>query len=153
MKIAEELLGGNRLALSRAITAIENEYDDAAEIMKKIYPHTGKAYVLGITGPPGAGKSTLARAVAEKFGFLYVDTGAIYRSVGLSVLRAGVDPKDADAVAARLPGIRVELAHADDGLQHMRLNGEDVTEQIRTPEVSRFSRPVTSVSAEQSLHM
>ena len=55
LDIAEELLKGNRLALSRAITAIENEYDEATEIMRQIYPHTGHAYVLGITGPPGAG--------------------------------------------------------------------------------------------------
>ncbi|MBR6266933.1 MAG: methylmalonyl Co-A mutase-associated GTPase MeaB, partial [Selenomonadaceae bacterium] len=59
MDIAAEVLKGNRLALSRAITAIENEYDEATEIMKQLYPHTGNAFVLGITGPPGAGKSTL----------------------------------------------------------------------------------------------
>ena len=55
MDIVEELLKGNRLALSRAITAIENEYDEAVDIMKRLYPHTGHAFVLGITGPPGAG--------------------------------------------------------------------------------------------------
>ena len=56
--IAEEVLKGNRLALSRDITAIENEHENATEIMKTLYPHTGHAYVLGVTGPPGAGKST-----------------------------------------------------------------------------------------------
>ena len=61
MDIAQELLNGNRLALTRAITAIENETDSAVEIMKKLYPHTGHAFVLGITGPPGAGKSTLTK--------------------------------------------------------------------------------------------
>ncbi len=81
MDIAQELLNGNRLALSRAITAIENEYDDAAEIMKKIYPHTGKAYVLGITGPPGAGKSTLTDKIAHE-----------YRSQGKTVGIIAVDP-------------------------------------------------------------
>lgn len=95
-----------------------------------------KHYSIAIDGPSGAGKSTLARAIAEKFGFLYADTGAIYRTVGLFLLREGVDPKDAGAVAARLPGLQVELVHADDGLQHMYLNGEDVTEDIRTPEIS-----------------
>ena len=101
-----------------------------------------KYYSIAIDGPSGAGKSTLARAVAEKFGFLYVDTGAIYRTVGLSALRAGVDPKNAAAVSAILPSTRVELVHADDGLQHMYLNGEDVTEQIRTPEVSMAASAV-----------
>ena len=59
MDIAAEVLKGNRLALSRAITAIENERENAVDIMKALYPHTGNAYVLGITGPPGAGKSTM----------------------------------------------------------------------------------------------
>ena len=103
-----------------------------------------KHYSIAIDGPSGAGKSTLARAVAEKFGFLYVDTGAIYRTVGLSALRAGADPKDAASVAALLPETRVELVHAPDGLQHMRLNGEDVTEQIRTPEVSMAASAVAA---------
>lgn len=103
-----------------------------------------KNYSIAIDGPSGAGKSTLARAVAEKLGFLYADTGAIYRTVGLSALRAGIDPKDEAAVAARLPELRIELAHADDGLQHMILNGEDVTEQIRTPEVSMAASAVAA---------
>ena len=65
MDIAQELLNGNRLALTRAITAIENETASAVEIMKKLYPHTGHAFVLGITGPPGAGKSTLTDKIAR----------------------------------------------------------------------------------------
>lgn len=81
MDIAEELLKGNRLALSRAITAIENEYDEATEIMKKLYPHTGHAYVLGITGPPGAGKSTLSDKIARE-----------YRAQGKTVGIVAVDP-------------------------------------------------------------
>ena len=101
-----------------------------------------KHYSIAIDGPSGAGKSTLARAIAEKFGYLYVDTGAIYRTVGFAALQANLDPKDADAVTALLPEIRVELSHADDGLQHMYLNGADVTEQIRTPEVSMAASAV-----------
>ena len=81
MDIAEELLKGNRLALSRAITAIENEYEEATDIMKKLYPHTGHAYVLGITGPPGAGKSTLSDKIARE-----------YRAQGKTVGIIAVDP-------------------------------------------------------------
>lgn len=67
MDIAKEVLNGSRLALSRAITAVENEHDDAVDIMRKLYPHTGRAFVLGITGPPGAGKSTLTDKLAKEF--------------------------------------------------------------------------------------
>ena len=103
-----------------------------------------KHYSIAIDGPSGAGKSTLARTLAEKFGFMYADTGAIYRTVGLAMLRGGIDPKDADAVSARLPELKIDLAHADDGLQHMYLNGEDVTAEIRTPEVSMAASAVSA---------
>jgi len=130
MDIAQELLNGNRLALSRAITAIENEYDEATEIMKALYPHTGHAFVLGITGPPGAGKSTLTDKLAREYreqgktvgiiavdptspfsggailgdrirmNGLTLDEGVFIRSMGTRGSLGGLSHKTADAVKA-----------------------------------------------------
>ena len=99
---------------------------------------------IAIDGPSGAGKSTLARSAAERLGILYVDTGAIYRTIGLHVWEQGIDPKDEQAVAAELPKLRVEMTHGADGLQHMVLDGRDVTEQIRLPEISRYASAVSA---------
>ena len=82
-----------------------------------------KHFSVAIDGPSGAGKSTIAKAVAERFGFIYVDTGAIYRTVGLAAARAGVDPENPAAVTALLPSLDIALSHGEDGLQHMHLNG------------------------------
>ena len=82
---------------------------------------------IAVDGPSGAGKSTLAKLLARRLGFLYVDTGAIYRTVGLRAYRAGVDPEDEAAVTALLDGLDIELKYGADGLQHMYLDGEDVT--------------------------
>ena len=105
---------------------------------------------VAIDGPSGAGKSTLARAVAGRLGYVYVDTGAIYRTIGCYIWRAGIDPRDGAAVAAELPKLRVELRYGADGLQRMYLNGEDVTETIRLPEVSRYASDVSAHPAVRS---
>ncbi len=91
---------------------------------------------IAIDGPAGAGKSTLARRLAEKLGFLYVDTGAIYRTVALAVLRAGIDPADAVRVVPLLGGLDIRMSYGGDGVQRMYLAGEDVSEAIREHRVS-----------------
>ena len=103
-----------------------------------------KTINVAIDGPSGAGKSTLALSISSKLGYLYVDTGALYRTIGYYVLSKGIDPRDADAVAAVLPEIRVEMAYGDDGLQHMLLNGRDVTREIRLPDVSMYASAVSA---------
>ena len=102
---------------------------------------------IAIDGPSGAGKSTLARRLARELGFLYVDTGAIYRTVGLAARRQGIDPADAAAVAALLPGLDIAMGYREDGLQRMTLNGEDVTEAIRENEISAYASKVAAIPA------
>ena len=99
---------------------------------------------IAIDGPSGAGKSTLARSIAAKLGYLYVDTGAIYRTIGYHAFSTGIDPKDEAAVSTALPELQVELAYGEDGLQHMFLNGQDVTKEIRLPEVSMCASAVSA---------
>lgn len=100
---------------------------------------------VAIDGPSGAGKSTLARKAASVLGYLYVDTGAIYRTVALSAVRKGIDPKDAAALIPTLEGLDIRLEYADDGLQHMYLNGEDVSEAIRVHEISQHASTVSAI--------
>lgn len=99
---------------------------------------------IAIDGPSGAGKSTLAKALAAELNFLYVDTGAIYRTVGLYVYRKGVNPQDEAAVSALFGEIEVDMAYGDDGLQHMLLNGEDVTKAIREHAISDYASMVSA---------
>lgn len=101
---------------------------------------------IAIDGPSGAGKSTIARALAERHGFLYIDTGALYRAIGLYALRHGVAPNDCGGVAALLGEITLTLCHGEDG-QHMILCGEDVSGLIRTPEVSMAASAVGAIPA------
>lgn len=102
---------------------------------------------VAIDGPSGAGKSTLARKVAQELGFLYVDTGAIYRTLGLFVLKNGAAPSDENAVKPLLPRADIRMEHGRDGGQHMYLCGEDVTEAIRRPEVSKAASQVSAIPA------
>lgn len=104
-------------------------------------------YSVAIDGPSGAGKSTIARAAAQRFGFLYVDTGAIYRTVGLAVERRGIAYGDSAAVGALLGGLEIRLGHGEDGVQREFLGGEDVSGLIRTPEISRRASDVSAMPA------
>lgn len=101
---------------------------------------------VAIDGPSGAGKSTIARAAARRFGLIYVDTGAIYRTVSLAGERAGIDCADTAAVQALLPGLKIELVYDAAGEQRMLLNGEDVSEAIRLPEVSILASRVSALA-------
>lgn len=103
-----------------------------------------KTISVAIDGPSGAGKSTLAKTVAARLNYLYVDTGAIYRTIGYHIFSKGIDPKDENAVAAELPSLQVELTYGEDGLQHMLLNGRDVTTEIRLPEISLYASAVSA---------
>lgn len=104
-------------------------------------------YSVAIDGPSGAGKSTLAKAAAAALGICYVDTGAIYRTIGYGVYCRGIDPSDAAAVAAVLPEMRLELHYDQAGLQRMKLAGRDVTEEIRLPEMSKYASRVSAIPA------
>ena len=104
-----------------------------------------KNYSVAIDGPSGAGKSTLARALAARFGFIYVDTGAIYRTVGLAVRRKDIGSKDAEKIIPLLPALDIQLRHNEAGQQRMYLDGEDVSEEIRLPEISIYASDVSAI--------
>lgn len=104
-------------------------------------------YSIAIDGPSGAGKSSLARAAAAQFGFIYVDTGAIYRTVGLAAYRRGLDRHDENAVKAMLPELRIEMRYNEAGEQRMFLNGDDVSAEIREPEISICASDVSALPA------
>ena len=101
---------------------------------------------VAIDGPSGAGKSTIARMVAAELGYVYIDTGALYRSVGVAALKRGFDPANREQVEAMLPEIEVSLGFVD-GIQHVYLNGEDVSEEIRLPEASMAASAVSALPA------
>lgn len=104
-----------------------------------------KQISIAIDGPSGAGKSTLARKAAVTLGYLYVDTGAIYRTVALSAVRRGIDPADATQLVPTLNELDIKLMYGEDGLQHMYLNGEDVSQDIRVHEISQHASTVSAI--------
>ena len=106
-----------------------------------------RIYSIAIDGPSGAGKSTLAKAVAAERDILYVDTGAIYRTIGYYVFQKGIDPHNAEEVINALPEIHVDMVYSEDGLQHMLLNEEDVTDEIRLPQISMYASAVSAIPA------
>lgn len=100
---------------------------------------------IAIDGPAGAGKSTVARAAAKELNFLYVDTGAIYRTVALAVDRLGLDPGDGEAVARALPALKIRMDHGPSGEQRMFLGEEDVSKAIRENRVSALASKVSAL--------
>lgn len=102
---------------------------------------------VAIDGPAGAGKSTLARRLAGELGFLYVDTGAIYRTVALAVLRAGEDPSREDQVVLLLDGLDIRMGYGSDGVQRMYLSGEDVSAAIREHPISGAASQISAIPA------
>lgn len=102
---------------------------------------------IAIDGPAGAGKSTLARALARELGYLYVDTGAIYRTVALRAREAGADPSDPEQVAPLLEDLDLRMDYGGDGVQRMYLSGRDVTEAIRENEISALASQVAALPA------
>ena len=99
---------------------------------------------IAIDGPGGAGKSSVAKAVASRLGIIYVDTGALYRTVGYYVRKKNVDPHDAQGVAALLPEIDLEIKF-EDGTQWVYLNGENLGDKIREPEISMYASAVSAI--------
>lgn len=104
-----------------------------------------KPISIAIDGPAGAGKSTMARKVAQDLGYVYVDTGAIYRTVGYYICLCGIGPRDVDGITRLINEVNLEIRYPGDGLQHMILNGQDVTEELRTPEMSDYASKISAL--------
>ena len=101
-------------------------------------------FKIAIDGPSGAGKSSIAKALAKEMGIVYVDTGALYRTIGYYVRSQGVDPKDAEGVARLLPDIHIEVKY-ENGTQCVYLNGENLGDRIREPEISMYASAVSAI--------
>lgn len=107
---------------------------------------SARQLIVTIDGPAGAGKSTVARQLAMRLGYLYLDTGALYRAVAWKVRSAGVDPEDGEAVAILLPALQVSMDRRDDGVR-VAVDGRDVTDELRTPEISAMASQVSAIPA------
>lgn len=103
-------------------------------------------HAIAIDGPSGSGKSTLAKALSKKLGYLYIDTGAMYRTVGLYAKINGIEPTDEDTLSKHFDNIKIDLKWID-GTQHVFLGGEDVSDKIRTPEMSMYASAVSALPA------
>ena len=103
--------------------------------------------IIALDGPSGAGKSTLAKKTAKHFGMIYVDTGALYRCIGLFAFRKGIASNDSTGVIDLLPEIKLEMKYDETGLQRMILCGDDVTDDIRMPEISKYASDVSAIPA------
>ena len=103
-----------------------------------------KTYSIAIDGPAGAGKSTIAKRLAKELDYYYVDTGAIYRTVAYFLDLLGISPKDADGVSRYIDELTIDIYYDEDGLQHMIMNGMDVTDDIRTPDISQKASLVSA---------
>ena len=103
-----------------------------------------KTYAIAIDGPAGAGKSTIAKALAKELGYYYVDTGAIYRTVAYFLDLLGVSPKDADGVERYIDELTIQITYDEEGKQHMIMNGMDVTGEIRTQDISQKASLVSA---------
>lgn len=106
-------------------------------------------YAIAIDGPSGSGKSTLAKALSKELGYLYIDTGAMYRTIGLYVKRNGIDPSDEKTISEHFENIDIKLEWID-GAQHIFLGDEDVSGEIRTPEMSMYASSVSALPAVRS---
>ena len=104
----------------------------------------GKTYSIAIDGPAGAGKSTIARALAKELGYYYVDTGAIYRTVAYFLDLLGISPKDVDGVERYIDELTIDILYDEEGKQHMLMNGMDVTDDIRTQDISQKASLVSA---------
>ena len=103
-----------------------------------------KKISIAIDGPAGAGKSTIAKRLAKELGYMYVDTGAIYRTVAYFFDLWGVAPKDIDGIARYIDELNIDIEYDEEGTQHMLMNGIDVTDDIRTPEISQKASLVSA---------
>ena len=110
-----------------------------------------KTYSIAIDGPAGAGKSTIAKALAKELGYHYVDTGAIYRTVAYFLDLLGISPKDVDGVERYIDELTINIEYDETGKQHMIMNGQDVTDEIRTQDISQKASLVSAHADRKSV--